>query len=85
MDISSGEQLSSGFDKCLDKIVILLPPYARLAEAEIKLIIEQVLVICAAVYDYRESSVGMNSSAEGRKSQLCSRYENAAYALEERR
>lgn len=81
MDVSSRVQLSSSFDKRLDEIVILFAPYSTLMEAEIELVIEQIFIVCTAVHDYRESSVGMNTSAEGRKSQLCSRYENAADAL----
>lgn len=71
MDVSSREQLPSSFDKCLDEIVVLFASYSTLMETEIELIVEQILIVRAAVYDYRESSVGMNTSAEGRKSQLC--------------
>lgn len=83
MDVSPRVQLSSSFDKRLDEIVVLFAPYPTLMEAEIEFIVKQIFIVCTAVHDYREGSVGMNTSAEGRKSQLCSRYENATNALQE--
>jgi hypothetical protein len=81
MDVSSGKQFSSRVDKCLDEIVILLSSYPVLTESKIELVLEEFFIVSAAVYDDWESSTGMNTGAEGREGQLCSRYENAAYAL----
>lgn len=55
-----------------------------MAETKIELVFEQIFIVSAAVYDDGKSSTGMNTGAEGRESQLCSRYENAAYALDHR-
>lgn len=82
MNVSSRKQLSSSVDKGLDEIVILLASYPTLAKSEIELVFEEFFVVSTAVYDDGKSSAGMNTGAEGRESQLCPRYENAAYALD---
>lgn len=85
MNVSSGKQFSSRVDKGLDEIVILLSSYPALTESEIELVLEEFFIVSAAVYNDWEGAAGMNTGAKGRESQLCSRYENAAYALDDKR
>lgn len=85
MNVGARKQFSSSIDKGLDEIVILLSFYPALTKPEIELILEEFLIVSATVYDDWKSAAGMNTGAKGRKGQLCSRYENAAYTLDDRK
>lgn len=72
MNVSARKQFSSSIDESLDEIVILLSSYPALTKSEIELVLEEFLIVSAAVYDDWKSATGMNTGAKGRKGQLCS-------------
>jgi hypothetical protein len=49
VNVGSRKQLPSSFDECLDKVIVALSANSRLAQTEIEIIVEQILVVCAAV------------------------------------
>jgi hypothetical protein len=61
MDIRFGIQLPRRLDKRVDKLIILIPPHALLSQSEIQVIVEKLLVICAAVEDHGKTPVGMDT------------------------
>ena len=53
VDIRLWVQLPSGLNERIDKVVISLAPDSLLSEAEVELIIQQLLVVRPAVKDHR--------------------------------
>lgn len=53
-------------NKGVDELGVLFTANTLLLQADIQLIVEEILVICAAVEDYGKGSVGVNTGAECR-------------------
>lgn len=81
VDVGFGVQLPRSLDKGVDELVICGATDAFLSQAEVNLIVQERLVIRAAVEDYGQRAAGVNAGAEGGESQLGTRDEDPAYAL----
>ena len=71
MDVGTRIQLPRRLNECIDELVVLLSTNALLLEPEIQVVIQKLFVVCSAIKNNSQCSVGMNASTEGCQDQLC--------------
>lgn len=81
VDVCFGIEFTRRFDEGLDKLVILLTPSTLLPETKVKVILQELLIISAAVQDNRKHTVGVDASADGHQHQLCDGDKDATASL----
>lgn len=64
MDICSRVQLSGRLYELIHEIIITLASDSGFSKAEIQIVVEKFFVVGAAIENYGESSVGVDSSTE---------------------
>ncbi len=70
MDIGSGKERASGLDKTVDELVVPLSTNSLLAKPEVQVIVEQILVVCAAIKHDREGPVRVDPGTERGENKL---------------
>jgi hypothetical protein len=81
VDVRPGIQASRGAHKAVHKLVVLATPDASLTETKVHVVVEEGLVVGAAVEHHGQTATGMDTRAEGGEDQLGDGDENAADAL----
>lgn len=81
MEIGTREQLPRRADKLINERVVVLASDPLLLQAEVQLVVEEVLVIGPAVENDGQDAVGVNARADGRQEQLGDGDQDAADAL----
>jgi hypothetical protein len=64
VDVCLWIQLSCRLDKGVDKLAVLFAADTFLSEAQVQLVVEELLIVRPAVKDDRESAVWVDASAE---------------------
>ncbi|QBZ60301.1 hypothetical protein PoMZ_07241 [Pyricularia oryzae] len=77
----AGEEVPGSGDELADQRVVLLPPHATLPQAQVQRVVEQALVVGAAVEDDGEGAVRVQACAKRGQDELGDADEDAATAL----
>lgn len=81
VNIRPWKQFPGRLDEFLDECIILLASHSWLLQAQVEVIIEQLLVIRPGIQHNGKRAIGMNARASSCEDQLCNRDENSADAL----
>lgn len=81
VDVCLRIQLAGGLDKCVDKFVVPLTPDSFLPQTKVERIIQELLVVGAAVQHYWKNTIGMDARTESGQNQLSNGDQNATTTL----
>lgn len=81
MNVSLWIQLSGSLDKVVYKFVVLLAANSLLSQSQVQVVVQELIIVRAAVQYHGQCTVGVNTSAERGERQLGARDEDATDAL----
>lgn len=81
VDVRSRVEFTRSLDKGLNKLVVLFPADTLLPEAKVKIVLQELLAVGAAVQDHGEHTVWMNATANGHQYQFGDGDEDATTPL----